>query len=160
MLTATLFQVLNTDDTQSFSFLSERHIILADLYVSSDLEDIEPYLTIIDFRAEDERMKTLREVQHFIRLCYPHTVRDATVTSFNIHCEPSPCWTVGTHDSRPFFLAPENRVILASMQVMKEHIFPLVHAIPFAALNKWLGCIGTSRINVCPGQNGPHRIRA
>lgn len=89
-------------------------------------------------------MKPLEEVQHSLRLCYPHTLHDATVISFDIHCEPSPCRTAGTSDSSPFFLSPENRVFFASMQIIKEHKFQLVHAIPLVALKKLLDCIGTS----------------
>lgn len=124
--------------------MSERHIILADLHPSRDLDDIEPYLTIIDFRAEDETMKPLEEAHHSLKLCYPHTVRGATVISFNIHCEPSPCWTAGTNEPSPFFLSPGNRVFFASMQIMREQKYQLVHAIPLLVLKKVLGRIGTS----------------
>ncbi|KXN83876.1 hypothetical protein AN958_00956 [Leucoagaricus sp. SymC.cos] len=143
---------ITTKSTQSFAFISDRHVVLADRYVSEDLETTDGYLTLIDFKAEDSTKKSLGEVSNSMKLCYP-TIKDEIVyQSFNIASEPNPGWTPGQDDRAPFFVAKENRIFTVSMTLShlegRDKAFD--HFIPLAAFKKCLTRLNTSKARSLP----------
>ncbi|KAF5355885.1 hypothetical protein D9756_004100 [Leucocoprinus leucothites] len=107
---------LLTPRTQSFAFVPNRHVVLADLCDGPFGEDeTEIYLTLIDFRAEGATKKSLGEVRNAIKLCYPIRAEDTVYSELDISSDPAPGWTPGKDDKSPFYVAKENRVFAVTI---------------------------------------------
>jgi hypothetical protein len=140
------FQDISTKYTQSFAFVSDSHVILADRSYSLALDRTEGYLTLIDFRAEGGSKKPLSDVQNSIKLCYPNIAADAAWLEFNIASEPTPSWTPGKDDQTPFFVARENRIFTASMIFASQsQDLAYDHFIPLSAFKKCLDRLESSK---------------
>ncbi|EKM83555.1 hypothetical protein AGABI1DRAFT_123881 [Agaricus bisporus var. burnettii JB137-S8] len=127
---------IQTNDTRSFAFASDKHVILANQYIPDDLENSECYLVLIDFKAEDEKMKKLSEVQNSVKLCYPDRVAGTALMSFGISSELPPGWTPGKDDTSPFFVAKDERIFTVSIRFRRGRDFAFDHFIPLAAFQK------------------------
>jgi hypothetical protein len=136
---------VQTDDARSFAFASDDHVVLANLYVPDDLENGECFLVLINFKAEDEKMKKLSEVENSIKLCYPERVSGTTLRSFGISSELPPGWTPAKNDKTPFFVARNERVFTVSIRLRRGKDFAFDHFIPLAAFQKYANRIPSSR---------------
>lgn len=117
--------------------MSDSHVVLANLYIPDDLENGECFLVLINFKAEDEKMKKLSEVENSIKLCYPERVPGTALTSFGISSELPPGWTPGKDDTTPFFVAKNERIFTVSIRFRRGRDFAFDHFIPLAAFQKY-----------------------
>ncbi|KAF5355886.1 hypothetical protein D9756_004103 [Leucocoprinus leucothites] len=142
---------ISTPYTQSFTFASNRHVVLADRYdgpfQADGPEETEAYLTLIDFKAEGATQKSLDEVKNAIKLRYPTRAQGASYRDFDISSEPAPGWTPGKDDRTPFYVAKENRVftvtITAEMEGGRDLAF--YHFIPWSVFRGCLNRLDTSQ---------------
>ncbi|KAF9455070.1 hypothetical protein P691DRAFT_691420 [Macrolepiota fuliginosa MF-IS2] len=136
---------VQTDHTQSFSFVSDRHVVLANHFVGQTLEITEPYLVLIDFKAEEETKKLVTEARHSMKLCYPDLASEVVVLQFGISCEPAPGWTPGEDDKTPFFISKDNRIFMVTMRIQQRgNDYAFEHFIPLSAFKKCIDHLDTS----------------
>jgi len=147
-LTDVSLQDILTPDTESFAFISDRHVVLAERYLgllSDGNEESEIYLMLIDFKAEGATHKPLDEVRNAIKLCYPTRANGAFYDTFELSSDPAPGWEPND-DRAPFFVAKENRVFTLSVHAFRAdgEMLAFYHFIPLSTLKKCLGRVNIS----------------
>ncbi|KAL0578615.1 Amino-acid acetyltransferase, mitochondrial [Marasmius crinis-equi] len=118
--TGALLLYLTGDEIRSFSFLSERRILLAVISISHVQEDFESGLLVVDFEAESSQRKAYNEVLHGCTLALPKLSRTTLPVRLSIRCDPSPTWTPSPDLRAPFHLARYNRVYAVSLSVQTD----------------------------------------
>ncbi|KAJ3550285.1 hypothetical protein NMY22_g566 [Coprinellus aureogranulatus] len=112
------------DEMRSFSFLSERHVLLTVLNHDGTengqfrVQDIAPTLAIVDF-TQTHRPQHITRTKA-ITLWYPPLSDNVTMVSFEIRSDPAPLWQPDPSSNVPFHLAPKNRVYVVSIWVVAE----------------------------------------
>ncbi|KAG7099024.1 hypothetical protein E1B28_000907 [Marasmius oreades] len=113
---------LTGDEIRSFSFLSERHIVVAIVSLSPASDDFNASLLVVDFELQSGGKKAYHAALHTRSLSLPRLSRSALPIRFAIRCDPSPSWTPGPELHVPFHLAHSNRVYAVSLQVQTDDI--------------------------------------
>lgn len=136
-----------TPDTASFTFISDRYVVLADRYLaplSVGHEETEIYLMLIDFKAEGATHKPIEEVRNAIKLCYPTRANGAFYDTFELSADPASGWKPND-DRAPFFVAKENRIFTLNVEATRANeTMAFYHFIPLSAFRKCLGRINMS----------------
>lgn len=110
---------------RSFSFLSDRHILLAVLNHNQNgdgqfPQDIAPALSIVDYIQpfSDGPQHVLRTKA--VTLWYPPLRDNVTMISFEVRSDPAPSWQPDQASLPPFHLASSNRLYVVSLWVAVE----------------------------------------
>ncbi|KAF9270047.1 hypothetical protein L218DRAFT_982719 [Marasmius fiardii PR-910] len=113
---------LTGDEIRSFSFLSERHIVVALVSLSPEGDEFHTSLLVVDFILESGDKKSYDEVVYSYSLSLPKLSPSTLPIRFAIRCDPSPSWTPDPELRVPFHLARSNRVYAVSLQVQTDDI--------------------------------------
>ena len=117
-------QNLIGDEMRSFSFLTERHIIitLLNITILGDESETEPRLLTLDFKAESCEQLTVDDAKYVCLFSYPRLDARVTLLEFTIRSDPSPTWKPSSELPAPFFTSRENRLYVVSLwiRVMDE----------------------------------------
>ena len=117
------YKHLSGDEIQSFSFLSETHVVLAILWHEEDdegmIDSIEPTLLVLDFMEEIEgpRPQNVLELDTGVHFRYPLLDEQITLVDFEIRADPAPAWRPGYSANVPFHLARNQRLYVVSLWV-------------------------------------------
>lgn len=99
---------------RSFSFVSERHIIICALFLIDDNE-IEPQLVILDFTKQGTSSCYIDEISDARFLCFPALEETVALTYFTIRSDPCPAWKAHPNLNVPFETSRENRLYVISL---------------------------------------------
>ncbi|KIL61348.1 hypothetical protein M378DRAFT_166998 [Amanita muscaria Koide BX008] len=100
---------ITADYVRSFTFLSERHVMLGD--------HIQPALVVVDIVAEDPKLQTLDEVENAFTFHFPSMAVGADVLGMKIRSDPAPGWKPG---SVPFFTARHNHLVFINILIHRR----------------------------------------
>lgn len=115
------------DELRSFSFLSDRHVLLAvyshgDNRVAPFPPAITPTLAIVDFTQQSTAGPRPVVGTKMITLGFPQLRNDTHIVSFDVRTDPSPSWQPDQFSGVPFYLSKSRRLYVAVLWVMVEGV--------------------------------------
>jgi hypothetical protein len=109
----------------SFSFLTDRHVLLAVVYNPDDEErprsqQLEPALLVVDFISTQNDPTDITDVDFECALDFPTMLPWARALAISVRSDPSPSWTPHPDLKVPFHTARHDRLFVITLWVVER----------------------------------------
>ncbi|THG94950.1 hypothetical protein EW026_g6612 [Hermanssonia centrifuga] len=146
--TGNVEMAIHGKELASFSFLTDRQILLA--YIEIAFDELaptftEPYFMVVDFKAGSPESTHIRDLDFEAAFHYPPMMPSATPLAVSIRSDPAPSWKPNEDLKVPFHAARDERLFVITFWVAADvNISNLIMFIPSSTIVSRLRTLQTN----------------